>query len=123
MFFRCIFLPQERDQKPAYNLTVIAENSLASPKLSTNLTVQVIVYDVGVQRPQFTSSQYQAEVSESAAVGTSVIKVNVTNSGQVTKRYLHCLKIHLEILLPALFTSLVISGTQAPYPSTVIKTL
>ena len=84
-FFRCIFLPQERDKKPAYNLTVIAENSLASPKLSTNLTVQVIVYDLGVQRPQFTSSKYQTEVSESAAVGTSVIKVNVTDSGQVTK--------------------------------------
>ena len=65
---------------------MIAENSLASPKLSTNLTVQVIVYDVGVERPQFTSSQYQSEVSESVAVGTSVIKINVTNSGQVTKR-------------------------------------
>lgn len=97
---------------------MIAENSLASPKLSTNLTVQVIVYDVGVQRPQFTSSQYQAEVSESAAVGTSVIKVNVTDSGQVTK----CLCTLLEntyTLLSALFVPLVISGTQAPYPSDI----
>lgn len=66
-------------------MTVIAENSLASPKLSTNLTIQVIVYDVGVQRPQFSSSQYQTEVSESVAVGTSVIKINVTNSEQVVK--------------------------------------
>lgn len=64
---------------------MIAENSLASPKLSTNLTIQVIVYDVGVQRPQFSSSQYQTEVSESVAVGTSVIKINVTNSEQVVK--------------------------------------
>ena len=62
---------------------MIAENSLAFPKLSTNVTVQVIVYDVGVQRPQFTSSEYQAEVAESVAVGTSVIRINVTNNEQV----------------------------------------
>lgn len=64
---------------------MIAENSLASPKLSTNVTVQVIVYDVGVQRPQFTSSEYQAEIAESVAAGTSVIRINVTNSQQVSK--------------------------------------
>ena len=72
---------------------MIAENSLASPKLSTNLTVQVIVFDVGVQRPQFTSSQYKAEVSESVAVGTSVIKINVTNSEQVVNVIVQCYKI------------------------------
>ena len=69
---------------------MIAENSLASPKLSTNLTVQVIVYDVGVQRPKFISSQYRAEVSESVAVGTSVLKINVTNSEQVVNDFEQC---------------------------------
>ena len=72
---------------------MIAENSLASPKLSTNLTIQVIVYDVGVERPQFTLSQYQAEVSESVAVGTSVIKINVTNSDQVVNDFVQCYKL------------------------------
>lgn len=72
---------------------MIAENSLASPKLSTNLTIQVIVYDVGVQRPQFSSSQYQTEVSESVVVGTSVIKINVTNSEQVVNDFVQSYKI------------------------------
>lgn len=81
------YLQQKRDEKPAYNLTVIAENSLASPKLSTNVTVHVIVYDVGVQRPQFTSSEYYANIAESAAAGTSVIIINVTNSEQVSKLF------------------------------------
>ena len=72
---------------------MIAENSLASPKLSTNLTIQVIVYDVGVEKPQFTLSQYQAEVSESVAVGASVIKINVTNSEQVVNDFVQCYKI------------------------------
>ena len=68
-----------------YNLTVIAENSLASPKLSSNVTIHVIVYDVSDQRPQFTQSEYHAEVAESVTSGTSVIKINVTNSEQVSE--------------------------------------
>jgi len=64
---------------------VIAENSLASPKLSSNVTVHVIVYDVSDHKPQFTRSEYQAEVAESVVVGTSVIKINVTNNEQVSQ--------------------------------------
>ena len=69
--------------KSTYNLTVIAENSLASPKLSSNVTLHIIVYDVSDHRPQFTGSEYKAEVAESVASGTSVIQINVTNSEQV----------------------------------------
>lgn len=62
---------------------MIAENSLASPKLSTAITLHVIVYDVSDHKPKFTRPRYEAEVLESAASGTSVIQINVTNSEQV----------------------------------------
>ena len=83
VFLTPTYFSQKRDEKPVYNLTVIAENSLASPKLSSNMTVQVIVYDVSDQIPLFTASEYQAKVAESVAVGTPVIKINVTNRVQV----------------------------------------
>ena len=51
------------------------------------------MYDVGVERPQFTLTQYEAEVSESVAVGTSVIKINVTKSEQVVNDFVQCFKI------------------------------
>ena len=62
---------------------MIAENSLASPKLSTAITLHVTVYDVSDHKPKFTRPRYEAEVLESAASGTSVIHINVTNSEQV----------------------------------------
>lgn len=76
-------LSQKRREKSAYNLTVTAENSLASPKLLSSANLLIIVYDVSDQRPQFTKSEYEIEVSESVAPGTSVIQINVTNSEQV----------------------------------------
>ena len=76
-------LSQKRREKPAYNLIVTAENSLASPKLLSSANLRVIVYDVSDQRPQFAKSEYEIEVSESVAPGTSVIQINVTNSEQV----------------------------------------
>jgi len=77
----------KREEKAAYNLTVIAENSLASPKLSTAITLHVIVYDVSDHKPKFTRPRYEAEVLESAASGTSVIQINVTNSEQKTAKF------------------------------------
>ena len=88
-------LSQKREEKAAYNLTVIAENSLASPKLSTAITLNVIVYDVSDHKPKFTRPRYEAEVLESAAIGTSVIQINVTNSEQVYEMKLQCVTLIL----------------------------
>ena len=85
LFSTSLYFLQKRDEQPVYNLTVVAENSLASPKLSSNMTVQIIVYDLTGQTPQFTAREYHAEIAESVAAGTSVIKVNVTNNVQVFK--------------------------------------
>lgn len=64
-------------------MTVIAENSLASPKLWSTLEVQVIIYGLSSRTPPFTASEYHAEISEAATVGTPVIKINITNNIQV----------------------------------------
>ena len=62
---------------------MVAENSLASPPLSSNVTVNVFVYDVSAQTPQFTQSEYKAMIAESVTSGTTVIKINVTKSDKV----------------------------------------
>ncbi|RMX53126.1 hypothetical protein pdam_00015549 [Pocillopora damicornis] len=74
----------KRVEKEIYSLTVIAENSLASPKLWSTLEVQVIIYGLSSRTPQFTASEYHAEISEAATVGTPVIKINITNNIQAT---------------------------------------
>ena len=70
-------------------MTVVAENSLASPQLSSNVTVHVFVYDVSDQTPQFTQSEYKAMVAESVTAGTIVIKINVTRSDKVKYIIIH----------------------------------
>ncbi|XP_073231929.1 cadherin EGF LAG seven-pass G-type receptor 1-like [Porites lutea] len=80
---KCQQMPRRRAENATYILTVVAENSLASPPLSSNVTVHVFVYDVSDQAPQFTQSEYKAMVAESVTSGTTVIKINVTNSDKV----------------------------------------
>ena len=77
------FFSQRRAENATYILTVVAENSLVSPPLSSNVTVHVFVYDVSDQAPQFTQSEYKAMVAESVTAGTTVIKINVTRSDKV----------------------------------------
>ncbi|XP_022809062.1 protocadherin Fat 4-like isoform X2 [Stylophora pistillata] len=74
----------KRVENQIYNLTIIAENSLASPKLWSTMKVQVIVYGLSRKTPQFTASEYHAEISEAATVGTPVIQINITNNVQAT---------------------------------------
>ena len=47
------------------------------------MKVQVIVYGLSRKTPQFTASEYHAEISEAATVGTPVIQINITNNVQV----------------------------------------
>lgn len=68
---------------------MVAENSLASPLLSSKVTVQVFVYDMSDQTPHFTQSEYKAMVAESVTPGTTVIKINVTNSDEVKYIIIH----------------------------------
>ena len=77
------FFSQRRAENATYILTVVAENSLASPQLSSNVTVHVFVYDVSDQTPQFTQGEYKAMVAESVTAGTTVIKINVTKNEKV----------------------------------------
>ena len=81
--FSPFFFSQRRAENATYILTVVAENSLASPQLSSNVTVHVFVYDVSDQTPQFTQSEYKAMVAESVTAGTTVIKINVTKNDKV----------------------------------------
>ena len=77
------FFSQRRAENATYILIVVAENSLASPPLSSNVTVHVFVYDVSDQTPQFTQSEYKAMIAESVTAGTTVIKINVTKNEKV----------------------------------------
>lgn len=70
-----------------------------SPSLSTTVTVEVRVLDVNDNSPVFSKSSYSVEVSEDAAEGTQVLKVN-------KKDHLDCQRIRMCSLFKHLSLSL-----------------
>ncbi|GFQ74088.1 fat-like cadherin-related tumor suppressor homolog [Trichonephila clavata] len=70
--------PVDREEVPMYNLTVKASDH-GSPRLSTLCTLLVLLQDVNDNPPEFTSKYYHASVSETAAVGTEILKLTATS--------------------------------------------
>ncbi|XP_076454192.1 cadherin-87A-like isoform X2 [Babylonia areolata] len=62
----------------AYDLVVVARDK-QKPDCSASTTVHVEVQDVNDESPQFTKRVFEAEVSEDARGGTSVITVSATD--------------------------------------------
>lgn len=63
----------DREQAAGHTLGVVAR-SRATPSLSTLTSLSVVVLDVNDNRPVFLSKSYHTMVSESAAIGTSVMQ-------------------------------------------------
>ncbi|XP_064208725.1 protocadherin-16 isoform X3 [Anguilla rostrata] len=66
--------PLDREGRPSYTLTVVAQDRGASP-LSSTATVEVTVLDVNDNSPRFESAGYAADVPEDAAAGSPVLAV------------------------------------------------
>lgn len=63
----------DREQTAGHTVGVVAR-SRASPSLSTLTSISVVVLDVNDNRPAFLSQAYHATVSESVAIGSSVMQ-------------------------------------------------
>nr|XP_042897100.1 fat-like cadherin-related tumor suppressor homolog isoform X1 [Parasteatoda tepidariorum] len=70
--------PVDREETAMYNLTVQASDH-GIPRLSTLCTLLVLLQDVNDNPPEFTSKYYFTTVSETAAVGTEILKVTATS--------------------------------------------
>uniref|UniRef100_A0A669B0U8 Protocadherin-16 n=1 Tax=Oreochromis niloticus TaxID=8128 RepID=A0A669B0U8_ORENI len=66
--------PLDREKRPGYSLTVIAQDQ-GHPPLSSTATVEVIVLDINDHSPQFQSSSYTAEILEDVPIGSLVLEV------------------------------------------------
>lgn len=66
--------PLDREKRPGYSLTVIAQDQ-GHPALSSTATVEVIVLDINDHSPQFQSSSYTAEILEDVPIGSLVLEV------------------------------------------------
>lgn len=70
-----------------------------SPALSTTVTVEVRVLDVNDNSPVFSKSSYSVEVSEDAAEGTQVLKVNINDHVDCQRIIMCSLFKHLSLSL------------------------
>lgn len=68
----------DREYIPSYTLTVVATDRRVPPQ-SASVPVIVTILDVNDNLPTFTSTSYQATVSESADVGVPVVTVQATD--------------------------------------------
>ncbi|XP_048581448.1 cadherin-23 isoform X2 [Nematostella vectensis] len=69
----------DREQESSYNLTIIAENTLARPRLRSKRMYHVVVDDVNDFPPSFSRRTYYAHVTEGTPVGTLVINLNASD--------------------------------------------
>ncbi|KAG7169023.1 fat-like cadherin-related tumor suppressor-like, partial [Homarus americanus] len=68
----------DRESRAMYNLTVIATDH-GSPKLSSRTNILVLVSDVNDNPPEFASHTYFTTVTESANIGSDIVRVLATS--------------------------------------------
>nr|XP_008302668.1 PREDICTED: protocadherin Fat 4-like [Stegastes partitus] len=78
----------DRETEAEYNLLVVAEDQ-GRPARSATATLLVQVSDINDNAPKFSEAEYQVEVLETEAVGTSVLKLTAADpdegaNGKVT---------------------------------------
>uniref|UniRef100_W5KLY4 Protocadherin-16 n=1 Tax=Astyanax mexicanus TaxID=7994 RepID=W5KLY4_ASTMX len=73
--------PLDRERRDSYSLEVVAQDR-GTPSLSSTATVEITVLDVNDNSPTFTSSSYTVDVSEDAAVGSSLLDVTAKDADE-----------------------------------------
>ncbi|XP_066507713.1 protocadherin-16-like [Hoplias malabaricus] len=73
--------PLDRERKNSYSLEVVAQDQ-GSPSLSSTATVEITVLDVNDNSPKFSSNSYTVDVSEDAAVESSVLDVTAKDADE-----------------------------------------
>uniref|UniRef100_A0A8C7DLN5 FAT atypical cadherin 1 n=1 Tax=Oncorhynchus kisutch TaxID=8019 RepID=A0A8C7DLN5_ONCKI len=73
-----VVCPLDREKVPAYTLTVLASDS-GSPSRSSSALVNIDVSDVNDNAPVFSEADYSLVIQESVPVGSSVLKLTVTD--------------------------------------------
>ncbi|XP_076446681.1 protein dachsous-like [Babylonia areolata] len=73
--------PPDRENKSSYDLTVVVTDS-GSPPLRATKLLTIVIDDVNDNAPQFTKNPYEAEVQETAEVGTSVVRVTAEDADE-----------------------------------------
>ncbi|CDQ76612.1 unnamed protein product [Oncorhynchus mykiss] len=73
-----VVCPLDREKVPAYTLTVLASDS-GSPSRSSSALVNIDVSDVNDNAPVFSEADYSLVIQDSVPVGSSVLKLTVTD--------------------------------------------
>uniref|UniRef100_A0A4W5PG36 FAT atypical cadherin 1 n=1 Tax=Hucho hucho TaxID=62062 RepID=A0A4W5PG36_9TELE len=73
-----VVCPLDREKVAAYTLTVLASDS-GSPSRSSSALINIDVSDVNDNAPLFSEANYSLVIQESVPVGTSVLKLTVTD--------------------------------------------
>ncbi|XP_061541482.1 protocadherin alpha-C2-like [Phycodurus eques] len=73
----------DREKEPVHELTLTAVDG-GKPAKSGTLQIKVVVMDVNDNTPVFSKSLYKVRVSENAALGSFVIKLNATDIDEGT---------------------------------------
>lgn len=73
-----VALPLDREQQPAYTLSVVATDA-GTPPLRASRTFRIRITDVNDNAPRFERLEYHADVPEAADPGTSVVRVSATD--------------------------------------------
>ena len=68
----------DREQQPSYTLTIEARD-MGTPSLATNVTVHVQVTDINDNRPEFSQSLYQIEISEDIPLNSVVVQITAVD--------------------------------------------
>ena len=69
----------DREKNPYFNFTVKAEDQ-GVPKLSSSVMVSISLRDINDNSPKFSKSVYKLSILENTTVGSTVFKLDVTDS-------------------------------------------
>ena len=73
--------PPDREVKATYDLTVIVTDA-GNPPLRASESFTIFIDDINDNAPQFPQNSYEAEVQETAEVGTSILRVTASDSDE-----------------------------------------
>ncbi|XP_076467657.1 protocadherin Fat 1-like [Babylonia areolata] len=68
----------DREERPDYNVTIVAYNEI-SPEMSSTALLRVLILDVNDNPPVFERTGYHASLSEMARLDTEVVRVKATS--------------------------------------------
>ncbi len=73
-----ILKPLDREEQESYNLTIVAEDH-GIPQHSTTQVLSIQVIDVNDEAPWFERSEFEAQIRENQAAGTSILSVSASD--------------------------------------------